>query len=69
MKDKEVFFKQASDTEVLAHLIRRGGNSPFKDRVKNALSMLKGAYAFLIMTETELMVALRSKWNASIIDW
>ncbi|HEY4550022.1 MAG TPA: class II glutamine amidotransferase, partial [Bacillus sp. (in: firmicutes)] len=51
-------FQTTSDTEVLAHLIRRGGNSPFKDRVKNALSMVKGAYAFLIMTETQLMVAL-----------
>ena len=26
--------------------------------MKNALSMVKGAYAFLIMTETQLMVAL-----------
>jgi amidophosphoribosyltransferase len=51
-------FQTTSDTEVLAHLIRRGGNSPFKDRVKNALSMVKGAYAFLIMTEDQLMVAL-----------
>ena len=51
-------FQTSSDTEVLAHLIRRGGFSPYKERVKNALSMVKGAYAFLIMTETELMVAL-----------
>lgn len=51
-------FQTSSDTEALAHLIRRGGFSSFKDRVKNALSMLKGAYAFLIMTESELMVAL-----------
>lgn len=51
-------FQTTSDTEVLAHLIKRGGFSSLKDRVKNALSMLKGAYAFLIMTETELMVAL-----------
>ena len=34
------------------------GILPFKERVKNALSMVKGAYAFLIMTETQLMVAL-----------
>lgn len=51
-------FQTSSDTEVLAHLIRRGGFSSLKDRVRNALSMIKGAYAFLIMTETELMVAL-----------
>ncbi|PAE23611.1 MULTISPECIES: amidophosphoribosyltransferase [Bacillaceae] len=51
-------FQTSSDTEVLAHLIKRAGFSSLKDRVKNALSMIKGAYAFLIMTETELMVAL-----------
>ncbi|CAM4128577.1 amidophosphoribosyltransferase [Mesobacillus thioparans] len=51
-------FQTSSDTEVLAHLIKRGGFSQMRDRVKNALPMLKGAYAFLIMTETEFMVAL-----------
>jgi amidophosphoribosyltransferase len=51
-------FQTSSDTEVLAHLIKRSGFTLMKDRVKNALTMLKGAYAFLIMTETELMVAL-----------
>ncbi|MFT8319599.1 MAG: amidophosphoribosyltransferase [Bacillus sp. (in: firmicutes)] len=51
-------FQTSSDTEVVAHLIRKGGFSAFNERVKNALSMVKGAYAFLIMTETELMVAL-----------
>jgi amidophosphoribosyltransferase len=51
-------FQTSSDTEVLAHLIKRSGFPMMKDRVKNALTMLKGAYAFLIMTETELMVAL-----------
>ncbi|ULT57421.1 amidophosphoribosyltransferase [Neobacillus drentensis] len=51
-------FQTSSDTEVLAHLVRRSGYPHLKDQVKNALSMLKGAYAYLIMTETELMVAL-----------
>lgn len=51
-------FQTTSDTEVLAHLIKRSGFSAMKDRVKNALTMLKGAYAFLVMTETQLMVAL-----------
>ncbi|RSK25753.1 amidophosphoribosyltransferase [Bacillus sp. HMF5848] len=51
-------FQSTSDTEVLAHLIKRSGFPLLKDRVKNALTMLKGAYAFLIITETEMMVAL-----------
>jgi amidophosphoribosyltransferase len=51
-------FQTSSDTEVLAHLMKRSGYVDSKDRAKNALSMLKGAYAYLIMTENELMVAL-----------
>jgi amidophosphoribosyltransferase len=51
-------FQTSSDTEVLAHLMKRSGYQVVKDQVKNALTMLKGAYAYLIMTETELMVAL-----------
>ncbi|RFU60636.1 amidophosphoribosyltransferase [Bacillus sp. V59.32b] len=51
-------FQTTSDTEVLAHLIKKGGFSDLKERVKNALGMLKGAYAFLIMTETEMIVAV-----------
>ncbi|MBM7662770.1 amidophosphoribosyltransferase [Bacillus mesophilus] len=51
-------FQTTSDTEVLAHLIKRGGNLPLNERMKNALSMLKGAYAFLVMTEDQMMIAL-----------
>ncbi len=51
-------FQTTSDTEVLAHLIRRSGYQDMKEAVKNALTMIKGAYAFLIMTENEMMVAL-----------
>ncbi|KAB2331192.1 amidophosphoribosyltransferase [Cytobacillus depressus] len=58
LENQGSIFQTSSDTEILAHLIRRGGFTSLKDRVKNALSMLKGAYAFLIMTETELIVAL-----------
>ncbi|MEH7392165.1 amidophosphoribosyltransferase [Bacillus sp. JJ1474] len=58
LENQGSIFQTSSDTEILAHLIRRGGFTSLKDRVKNALSMLKGAYAFLVMTETELIVAL-----------
>ncbi|WP_062197174.1 amidophosphoribosyltransferase [Massilibacterium senegalense] len=51
-------FQTTSDTEVLAHLIRRSGYMTLEEKMKNALSMVKGAYAFLVMTENELMVAL-----------
>lgn len=51
-------FQSSSDLEVLAHLIKRSGYLSMKEKVKNALTMVKGAYAFLLMTETEMMVAL-----------
>ncbi len=50
-------FQTTSDTEVVAHLIRRAGFTTLKERVKNALSLIKGAYAFMIMGEKELILA------------
>ncbi|WP_100371656.1 amidophosphoribosyltransferase [Bacillus sp. FJAT-45037] len=51
-------FQSTSDTEVLAHLIKRSGYSSLEDQLINALAMLKGAYAFAVMNEDQLMVAL-----------
>ncbi|MBN8210145.1 amidophosphoribosyltransferase [Bacillus sp. NTK071] len=51
-------FQTTSDTEVLAHLIKRSGYLSQREKVKNALTMVKGAYAFIMMTEKEMMVAL-----------
>ncbi|MFC0523677.1 amidophosphoribosyltransferase [Pontibacillus salicampi] len=46
-----------SDTEVIAHLIKRSGSLPLHDRIKQALPMLKGAYALVLMTEEQMFVA------------
>ncbi|WP_082235211.1 amidophosphoribosyltransferase [Halobacillus massiliensis] len=46
-----------SDTEVVAHLIKRAGHLPVEDAITQALSMIKGAYAFLIMTDEKIYVA------------
>ncbi|MGN1400277.1 MAG: amidophosphoribosyltransferase [Bacillus sp. (in: firmicutes)] len=51
-------FQTTSDTEVVAHLIRRAGFSDLRSRVRNALSLVKGAYAFLVMGEKEMVVAM-----------
>ncbi|KAB2489387.1 amidophosphoribosyltransferase [Priestia endophytica] len=58
LENQGSIFQTTSDTEVLAHLIKRSGFSTLKDQLKNALSMVKGAYAFLLLTEDALMVAL-----------
>ncbi|HEU5139470.1 MAG TPA: amidophosphoribosyltransferase [Bacillales bacterium] len=50
-------FQTTSDTEVIAHLIKRGGFIRLEDRVKHALSMIKGAYAVVMLTEDKLIAA------------
>ncbi|WP_059104465.1 amidophosphoribosyltransferase [Shouchella shacheensis] len=50
-------FQSTSDTEVLAHLIKRSGYYTLEDQLKNSLAVLKGAYAFAVMNERQLMVA------------
>jgi amidophosphoribosyltransferase len=51
-------FQTTSDTEVLAHLIKRSSEPILKERIKEALTYLEGAFAFLILTETEMYIAL-----------
>src|SRR6476620_4965838 len=51
-------FQTTSDTEVLAHLIKRSSFLNAKDAVKNGLSLIKGAYAFVILTENEMILAM-----------
>ncbi|MCH1624678.1 amidophosphoribosyltransferase [Fredinandcohnia quinoae] len=58
LENQGSIFQTTSDTEVLAHLTRRSGYTKIQDRVKNALTMIKGAYAFVVMTEKKMMVAL-----------
>ncbi|MFX3625087.1 MAG: amidophosphoribosyltransferase [Ectobacillus sp.] len=51
-------FQTTSDTEVLAHLLRKHTEFPLVERAKVALNKIQGAYAFLMMTEEQLLVAL-----------
>lgn len=50
-------FQTTSDTEVIAHLIARSAYDDLEDAVKEALSMIKGAYALLIMTNDKIIAA------------
>ena len=47
-----------SDTEIIAHLIKRGGYLELEEAIKQALVMVKGAYAFVLLTEDQLFIAL-----------
>lgn len=51
-------FQATSDTEILAHLIRRSCHGNMRDAIKESLNKVDGAFAYLIMTETEMYVAL-----------
>ena len=47
-----------SDSEILAHLIRRSHNPSFMGKVKEALNTVKGGFAYLLMIEDKLIAAL-----------
>ena len=51
-------FSSSSDTEILAHLIRRSHNPDFIGKVKEALNTVKGGFAYLVMVEDKLVAAL-----------
>ncbi len=45
-------FQTTSDTEVLAHLMKRSGFLKIEEQFKNALTTVKVAYAFIVLTES-----------------
>lgn len=58
LEERGSIFQTTSDTEVLAHLIKRDFADNFVESVKHALSLIKGAYAIAILTENKLIAAL-----------
>lgn len=51
-------FSSTSDSEILAHLIRRSHNTSFMGKVKEALNTVKGGFAYLLMIEDKLIAPL-----------
>lgn len=58
LEDEGAIFQTSSDSEVFAHLLRRAKGPSRKARIKTALQQLKGAFAYVILHEDELTVAL-----------
>jgi amidophosphoribosyltransferase len=58
LEDHGSIFQTASDAEVLAHLAKRRGTGTFSQRMVQALRELDGAFAFVMLTEDALYVAL-----------
>src|SRR5699024_830254 len=58
LEDEGAIFQTTSDSEVFAHLLRRAKGKDRKARIKKVLQQLKGAFAFMIMSENSLTIAL-----------
>ncbi|PKR76556.1 amidophosphoribosyltransferase [Halalkalibacillus sediminis] len=58
LEEEGSIFQTTSDTEVIAHLIKKGGKKSMLERMKGALKQLEGAYAVLMMLEDQLIAAL-----------
>lgn len=60
LEDAGSIFQTTSDTEVLAHLMKRSGGVVTPETIKNALGKVTGAYALVILKEDRMYVALDS---------
>ncbi|KXT77257.1 amidophosphoribosyltransferase [Streptococcus sp. DD13] len=58
LESNGAIFSSTSDSEILAHLIRRSHNPSFMGKVKEALNTVKGGFAYLLMLEDKLIAAL-----------
>lgn len=57
LEQKGSIFQTTTDTEVIAHLIARSEAPTLEEAVKEVLPQLIGAYALLILTNDQLLVA------------
>lgn len=55
LEDSGVIFQTTTDTEVVANMIARNANGDLLKSIKNVMEIIKGAFAFVVMTEKELI--------------
>ena len=58
LEDRGAIFSATSDSEILAHLIRRSHNPNLMGKIKEALSLVKGGFAYILLFEDKLIAAL-----------
>lgn len=58
LEDRGAIYHSSSDTENLMHLIRLSQAPDLDDQVKEALNIIKGGFAYLVMTKDRLYAAL-----------
>jgi amidophosphoribosyltransferase len=57
LEEEGRIFLSNSDTEVIVHLIARSKAKTLRERMKEALSQVKGSYSIVCLSEKELIVA------------
>ncbi len=62
LEEQGSIFHSSSDSEIVAHLIRRSSSTSTVENIKNALVKLQGAFAFLFISEGKIY-AMRDKWG------
>jgi len=55
LENDGVIFQTSIDTEVVANMIARNFKGDIVKSIKNTMEIVKGAYAFVVMTENELI--------------
>ncbi|MBC1795027.1 amidophosphoribosyltransferase [Listeria booriae] len=60
LEEEGAIFQTSSDTEVLAHLLKRSRTGSLLEDLKVALNQVKGGFAYMLLTENELIAALDS---------
>ena len=58
LEEQGAIFHSSSDTEILMHLIRKSNAPTFLDRLKESLNIVKGGFAYILMTENAMYAAL-----------
>ncbi len=55
LEEKGSIFQTTTDSELIAHLIAREDSSEVEEAIASATPLLKGAYAFVLLTENSLI--------------
>lgn len=58
LEEEGAIFHSNSDTEILMHLIRRSKQPDFLSQLKESLQVVKGGFAYLLLTEQAMIAAL-----------
>lgn len=62
LEDSGAIFQTSTDTEVFANMVARNYRGDILKAVKNVAELIKGAYAFVIMTE-EVLIGVRDPFG------